>query len=170
MKKILTILAIVFVLSATMLLLSCTSTEPSQQRPQIDETTTQIAVELNAKVREIDYDNRLREVVVLNDREQVDYVRVNVNLRLSPIQDRNNSYFADDVESILPIILSTLEYHNVNFSRIGFNAYNRAIEEDSTGAIRYITYDGIYGLYTDVSWGRDIEESGVRWDELRRGG
>ena len=166
MSKKLIIFAIISLL-AVAFLSACTPTNPPQTQPQIDENTSQIAAELNTKFADLGYNERLREIVVLNDREQIGYVRVNVNLRLSPIQERNNSYFADDVENILPLILTTLEIHNVDFSRIGFNAYNRAVEEDSTGAIRYITYDGIYGLFTDVSWGRDVAEEDVRWDGLR---
>lgn len=171
MRKKLLYFVLAFVFITTMILTSCEQNEPQPQQtqPQIDERTSEIAAELNAKAADLDYYGRLREVVVLNDREQVGYVRVNVNLRLSSNRERNNIYFADKVELLMPVILETLENYGTNFSRIGFNAYNRSIAEDSTGAIRYITYDGVYGLYTDVSWGRGIEEEDVRWGELPRG-
>jgi hypothetical protein len=81
---------------------------------------------------------------------------------------RYASYFADDIEGVLPIVQSILEEYGVPASRIEFLAMTRDDLIDPAGVIRWVSVNGDTGLYSDLSWERNILLDNVPWSELPR--
>ena len=153
-----------------LLFAACSSGVPTEEPAEPEPPTfAEIVLELNTDVdAETSHFERVRNIDISEDEQQEGYVTINVDLYLAIWEDRNASYFADDIEGVLPIVQSILEEYGVPASRIEFLAMTRDDLIDPAGVIRWVSVNGDTGLYSDLSWERNILLDNVPWSELPR--
>ncbi|MCL2843519.1 MAG: hypothetical protein FWE28_08690 [Oscillospiraceae bacterium] len=158
-------------ISLCIFLLAACSPEAPPEEPEEPEPPTfaEIVAELSTDVEaEISHFERVKAIGISEDEQRDGYVIVNVDLYLAIWEDRNASYFADDLESVLPIIQNALAVYDVPLSRIEFLAMTRDDLIDPDGVIRWVSVNGEMGLYSDLSWERNTLLDNVLWNELPR--